>query len=579
MMQSRLPSLQQRRQSPDQNPGLQVGNSHIDMETNSWFLPQDRRRMLLHGLYGILLISVIYLLSQLLIWGLSLALSPVKLEFLSSVLGMLLVFVTMMILSAIFPMLSEAYEKFLKQAVDFINRHMGAAFAIPMVMLNGDHSLDTRTIGVVVGVFIANSLVMWTAVFALAILTGILIKRVVELFNRCSKASLGAGSVEKTVSHSTDCSSLTLQQSISSHRSDSTELSETASRPFSVWIWICQFWPLFVSSSIMISVGVPLAVVLGEPRIIDGCALWFIWIACMTVQRASKKRSNRQKKLSRVVPIVATLANPVMFTILFMTAYIRLKAYFTSTALSDVLYKLSSGTQLYKMWNYAVDLDHTSVQPWFGAGDAALSMLGCGFIVWGFKLYECRRQLFSASGATTILVSIAVAAGNVFLGAHTSSLMGLERPEALSFAARMTTLALAIPAMKNVGGNASLTVALMITNGVLGQLMYPSSLNGTEKQTSQLTRKASLHSCSSAETAVESATSSQRLQKDLVDSAETVAAGIAIGINGAAMGVAYLYENKSRSAPYATLAMTAYSVATVFFIAVHPFRDVLLGLV
>jgi putative effector of murein hydrolase len=59
------------------------------------------------------------------------------------------------------------------------------------------------------------------------------------------------------------------------------------------------------------------------------------------------------------------------------------------------------------------------------------------------------------------------------------------------------------------------------------------------------------------------------------DTCITIAAGTAIGINGAAMGVSYLYERKSRAAPYAALSMTAFGVMTVVFSSVEPFRGAL----
>ncbi|KAK3331772.1 hypothetical protein B0T19DRAFT_86421 [Cercophora scortea] len=50
----------------------------------------------------------------------------------------------------------------------------------------------------------------------------------------------------------------------------------------------------------------------------------------------------------------------------------------------------------------------------------------------------------------------------------------------------------------------------------------------------------------------------------------TVAAGVTVGINAAAMGTAYLYEAKSEAAPYSALSMIALGVMTVAFAAVKP---------
>ncbi|OAA53734.1 LrgB-like protein [Cordyceps fumosorosea ARSEF 2679] len=578
-MRSCLPSLrprrpQQHQQSHDHHKQY---TASIDMESQRRRLVADRRQKMWCGFCGIVVIVVIYLVSELLIWGLSRALTAPKLEFLASILGMLLVFACMMILCASIPRLTEFYERNIRNAVDFINRHMGAAFTIPMVMLTGHYSMDTKTMGLVISAFLLNSLVAWVAAFFVAKYTDIIFVKIFSLVREFTK-SADRGDLTLNSSRNTSYSKSWNTLSRRGTASTTSTLVEPTVRQPWIWTWLSPFWPLVASFFVMAAVGLPMAVLLGEPRILDGCALWFIWISCVTSQRAMKQHTKSYAKPPRVLLILATLANPVLFTILLMMAYIRIKAYAIAVGIPDVLAKLSSGTQLYAIWTYGVERVPAPEPNWFGAGDAALSMLGCGFIVWGFKLHECRRQLFSASGLVAVLVSIAAAAGNVFLGAHVGSLIGLARPEALALAARTTTLALAIPAMKNVGGSTSLTVSLMITNGILGQLVYPSFLNGLEeseeKKSNQLERQPSTHSYDSADTAVPVARA-----KDKQDSTNTVAAGIAIGINGAAMGVAYLYENKSRSAPYATLAMTTYGVVTVVLIAVHPFRDALLSLV
>ncbi|EGX89856.1 hypothetical protein CCM_08109 [Cordyceps militaris CM01] len=586
-MRSHLPSLRLACWPHEQKHHKQCTDPSIIMEESTLLRLRDRRQKMWRGFCGILWIAFIYLVSELLIWGLSRALTKVKLEFIASVLGMLLVFTVMLVLRAITPKVNEWYEKHVKNAVDFINRHMGVAFAIPMVMLTGTYSVDVKTIGVVVGIFLANSLAVWVTVFVIAKFTHIIITKLFDQFRQSTTPGPGAISTEKDTSCSAVCSPRCTSSfsascnTASSQESNlfSTDFLETSVRQPAIWNWISKFWPLITSFTFLVAVGLPLAAVLKEPRIIDGCALWFIWMACVTLQRDLKKRSKLNHRKPWVFPILATLVNPVMLTILLMTAYVRIKAYSSSMTISDVLYKLSSGTQLYTIWSLGVEQNPAFAFEWFGAGDAALSMLGCGFVVWGFKLYECRHQLFSASGIVAILVSVAAAAGNVFLAAYLGSLMGLESPEALALAARMTTLALAIPVMKNVGGNASLTVVLMITNGILGQLMYPKSLNGTRTDNIHRHRNASTHSFGSAETIVPSATESHGTLDEESDSSNTVAAGIAIGINGAAMGVAYLYEHESRSAPYATLSMTTYGVATVVFIGVHPFKEALLSLV
>ncbi|EFX00423.1 hypothetical protein CMQ_7425 [Grosmannia clavigera kw1407] len=54
------------------------------------------------------------------------------------------------------------------------------------------------------------------------------------------------------------------------------------------------------------------------------------------------------------------------------------------------------------------------------------------------------------------------------------------------------------------------------------------------------------------------------------DSPGTVAVGMMVGVNAAAMGTAYLYEEASRAAPYAALSMTVFGVMVVVFTAIRP---------
>jgi putative effector of murein hydrolase len=268
-----------------------------------------------------------------------------------------------------------------------------------------------------------------------------------------------------------------------------------------------------------------------------------------------------------------------------MTAYTRGKAgAYGPDSLPRVLSIFSSGTPLYALWtsiatNTPLPGNHS---PWFGAGDAALSILECGILIWGFKLYECQRQLFSVAGLLTILVATAAAAGNVFLSVLAGKTLGLDGPEALAFAARSTTLALAKPAMTALGGNPGVNAALVVSNGILGQLCYPFVLDklGVKREDDDTSSREGLPTSESKSSfrSLKSLLNTTQQQLASGDDPITIAAGITVGINGAAMGVSYLYETKSRAAPYAALAMTVSGVMTVVFTTVEPFKDVVLSL-
>lgn len=294
------------------------------------------------------------------------------------------------------------------------------------------------------------------------------------------------------------------------------------------------------------------------------------------------------------------MMNPVLLTTLLMTGYTRAKASVLGPGgLARTLKKFSGGTPLYALWTSAINGIRIPANPpgWFGAGDAALSILECGILIWGFKLSECRRQIFSVAGLLAIVLCTVAAAANIFLSVLASRAIGLHVSEALSFAARSTTLALAKPATEAIGGNSPVNAMLVVSNGILGQLLYPFILDklGVSKHDDDEESVAA-----SQETATNESASIQPISSNTnnssappppllfpkswhqgtstTDSPVTVAAGIAIGINGAAMGVSYLYETRSRAAPYAALSMMVFGVMTVVFTTVEPFKGTLISL-
>lgn len=367
----------------------------------------------------------------------------------------------------------------------------------------------------------------------------------------------------------------------------------------STWSFFSRHFPILLSLALVFTVGIPLTITIHEERLFDGFTLWFIWISSVRAQRAFK----HSQICTFSAPLkrgLATLMNPVLLTTLLMTGYTRAKASVLGPGgLARTLQTFSGGTHLYALWTAAVSGDEIPSNPtgWFGAGDAALSILECGILAWGFKLSECRRQIFSLTGLVAILLCTAAAATNVFLSVLASRAMGLHVTEALSFAARSTTLALAKPATEAIGGNSPVNAMLVVSNGILGQLVYPFILDklGVSKegdgddetgmaesqQTVTTNESTSVEAPSSSNTSPSTNTympNSWHQSTPSTDSPVTVAAGIAIGINGAAMGVSYLYETRSRAAPYAALSMMVFGVMTVVFTTVEPFKGTLISL-
>ncbi|GKT81848.1 hypothetical protein ColTof4_14271 [Colletotrichum tofieldiae] len=561
-------------------------------------------------------VAVIYLASELLIWALTLALSPVGLQFLSSISGMVLVFAFMVSVSQLCPGSDGFYHRNVKSKVDFVNSNLGVGFPIPIVIISEEQLLGGRGIGRVVGNFLNTNVIFWSLGLLLSwgILAGILrlppfsiryLKNIepeqtwrpqvtasslprIEMppqtaSCRASETTTlngtaitgyhtdkeaGPGPDLRTVSAyftDSDCPTTIPPRSAASEQpacaslssSRHTDDSRNETNPLASWIREC--YPMALAISLFIVIGIPVSHTTGDDRVLDGCMLWFIWISSTRIQRAFS-RGHLLADSPGLKTTTTTLLNPVLLTTLTMTAYTRAKAAAQDALIEHTLAMFSSGTSLSDLWTYKTtgwDL-REGQRDWFGAGDAALSILECGIVVWGFKLYECRRQIWSRAGAAVVLISVGMAALNVLVSVLLGRTVGLGGPEALAFAARSTTLALARPAMEALGGNQVVNAALVVSNGILGQLAYPFLL-----------RKLRIERPDPSET---------EASETARDNALTIAAGATIGINGAAMGVSYLYDRKSRAAPYAALSMTVFGVMTVVFTAVKPFTNILVAL-
>ncbi|KAF4979264.1 hypothetical protein FZEAL_4509 [Fusarium zealandicum] len=568
------------------------------------------RRMLEFGW-----VVVVYLASELIIWGLSRALALVGLQFFSSIFGMVLTFGLMTAAYITSPSVDNVYQRHIKSKVRYAGRspfcEKSLGFPIPLVMLNQSDILGGHDIACIIGNFVVTNLTSWVMVFAASLLVMALAANTTSQIPHdfCTPRPLTATPPRVEISWLSDSTLDQIIQPLNGHRQKSvgcstpgpeTGHSSAVSRRSSTDVireetvddsFVWRFWtsnfPLMASFLGIFLIGAPIAAAANEDRVLDGCVLWFVWALTLHVQRQFKT-SRCCDCIPKIKSALVTLMNPVLFTTLLMTAYTRGKAgAYGAGSLSRVLSAFSSGTPLYALWtsivtNGSLPKGQTS---WFGAGDAALSILECGILIWGFKLYECQRQLFSVAGLLTVLVAAAAAAGNVFLSVLAGNKLGLDAPEALAFAARSTTLALAKPAMTALGGNLGVNAALVVSNGILGQLCYPFALDKLGIKQEDGMGSSHQGECQSElevkESSFQSLTPILRTAQQKLASGDdpvTIATGITIGINGAAMGVSYLYETKSRAAPYAALAMTVSGVMTVVFTTVEPFKDFVISL-
>ncbi|KAL1893030.1 hypothetical protein Sste5346_006711 [Sporothrix stenoceras] len=217
-------------------------------------------------------------------------------------------------------------------------------------------------------------------------------------------------------------------------------------------------------------IGIPVSLAAHSDTALDTFILVFLWTGTLAAQAAVRRTSfsfglKTDQGRARARSVLATLLNAVLWSSLGTIAYLTAKAAARHHTVDDALSAFSTGTTL------ADVISGTSRGGQLGAGDLAAAVLDAGIVSWGLKLFECRAQLLSRAGLTTLVVGAVFAVGNIVCGPLLVHSMGLASPaKELSFAARSVTLALAGPAMTNLGGDVGLNAAMVVFNGIVFQV-------------------------------------------------------------------------------------------------------------
>lgn len=105
-----------------------------------------------------------------------------------------------------------------------------------------------------------------------------------------------------------------------------------------------------------------------------------------------------------------------------------------------------------------------------GAGDILATILDASIVSLALPMYTYRREL-KQHFAAIILPNLILSIGTLFAYPILCFTIGISAERSLSFAARSLTLALARPAMENLGGDINTVSALAIISGILGALI------------------------------------------------------------------------------------------------------------
>jgi putative effector of murein hydrolase len=347
---------------------------------------------------------------------------------------------------------------------------------------------------------------------------------------------------------------------------------------------------LILSWLLTLTVGLPLRYSTPHSDVALATLLLFAtWLTTLAIQ-SSIKSSPALPQWQRT--LLSGLLNPVLWTSLVMTAYVFLDSTLSNRPLKTMLDTLQTHTTLSTLLLHTSNPPHLPTptsSPTIASGDVAIAILNAGLAAWGLKLYEYRTHLLSRAGLSVCTVAAAMALGNVCCAPLLAHALGVQpASRALAFAARSVTIALANPVMSVLGGDAGLNAAMVVVSGIVYQMGLGFGVGGwlegrvVERMMGRLgvgLREVEVEggsgSCRDGDDGVEgrgrdgTEIGAARAQQRANDP-RIVAAGVTVGINGAAMGTAYLYEAQSEAAPHAALSMMALGVMTVVFSSISP---------
>lgn len=135
-------------------------------------------------------------------------------------------------------------------------------------------------------------------------------------------------------------------------------------------------------------------------------------------------------------------------------------------SLDAILHDYSTGSKYLQLWEHATTNPHQLP----GAGDILGTVLDASIVALALPMYQYRRELVQHFAAI-ILPNIVLSVGSLYAYPSVCFAIGISATRSLAFASRSLTLALAIPATENLGGDRNTVAAVAIMSGIVGALI------------------------------------------------------------------------------------------------------------
>ncbi|KAK3689524.1 LrgB-like family-domain-containing protein [Podospora appendiculata] len=243
--------------------------------------------------------------------------------------------------------------------------------------------------------------------------------------------------------------------------------------------------------------------------------------------------------------------HPVLVSALLTVVTIWLLGLTQSISLTATLTSYRTGLKYLSLWEHTTTAAPTptptptpnssTIRP--GAGDIFSTALDVSIVSLALPMYQYRRSL-RAHFAAILVPNMVLAVASLFAYPPLCFAVGIAADRSLAFAARSLTLALAIPATENLGGDVNTVSAVAIMSGVVGALVGGRLLDW------------------------------MGIPED-----DYVTRGVTLGANSSAVATALLLQSDPRAAALSSLSMTLFGTITVLFTAVPVLRDLVRSMV
>lgn len=135
---------------------------------------------------------------------------------------------------------------------------------------------------------------------------------------------------------------------------------------------------------------------------------------------------------------------------------------------APLLEEYTTGNKYLQLWEHARNGKGGRLLP--GAGDILSTALDASIVSLALPMYQYRRELLAHPAAIAV-PSVVLSVGSLYAYPAVCLAVGISPARSLAFASRSLTLALAIPATANLGGDERTVAAVAIMSGVVGALV------------------------------------------------------------------------------------------------------------